>query len=303
MHIIQSCCGGVRSGLERRRLTSHGLGSNIDKEYSTQSQTGQTVNMVLGMNPLMAVANIVPKGLTKAAGIDVNPISVFLAPLTGGLTLIPGLSKVIGNVFGGLFKKATHMGDCMKWFANEENLRGSIGGTQPLPFDFIEYMKKNFPQFMRQYQVMQAGGQWASVGIDKLVSASNRRARLMNEFAKIVRANPDLMTLQCAVQHSHETGYKDFTQAQVTALWKQVHEAAQQKEYASLVPEVDKRIAPFKAKETWGEIVRSRDRGLLVGRSEGVKLAMPPNVTGVKRGALQMTLKSEQTSLKPVKFK
>jgi hypothetical protein len=218
-----------------------------------------------------------------------------------------------------MFKKATHMGDCMKWFNDVNNIRRRSEGVQPYPieqvFSFEEYMMKNFPQFLRQYQIMQAGGQWASVGVEAYLtkvkhetSTYVRRQKIQDIFVRLVQENSQIMQLQCAVQHSGESGYTGHTQAQVDEIWNSLKEAARQEEYHTTnklidnIPvRIDALVAPFKVKETWGAIVKSRNANLIIPTEHGSQLRMPDNVIGVSRGALVMTLKTPQGQPTPIR--
>lgn len=299
-----------RDAVGRCVLDSRGLGDVdtkvIDAEYRGTTKTGETVVPIVGQVSEMIgkatgtglIVGMLPKGITKSLGIDMNPASLLLSPMTFGASLLPGVSDILGkafNVFGGMFKKATHMGDCMKWWS-DSNIRGMIAGVDPYSFIFEEYMKKEFPQFVRQYQMMQASGEWGSVGIDSLLNVNNRRNKIQSLFVTLVRQNPDIMTLQCAVQERNETGYTGHTQAQVQEYWSVLKEYARQQEYQSVVQEVDRLLAPFRVKQQWTAIVASRKSNLLVQREGAEKLAMPDNIIGVRRGALVMTTKTQQTS-------
>ena len=278
-------------------LNSVGLGAS---EWDTQSSAGQMVSTtapLIGMlNPNVMLMKMIPgaEGVLNKVGVNANPFSMGLASFTMGISLLPGVSQLLGKMFGGMFSKATHMGDCMKWWDNENNMRGMASGVVPYPFSFEEYMMKSFPQFLRQYQIMQAGGQWASTGIDSLLNTSNRKKRITDAFVRMVRANPDIMTLHCVVQEKAETGYTGHTKGQVDVFWGQIREAARQEEYYNVIKQVDKVVAKWKVKETWGEIVSSRASGLIVKTEQGAQLRMPENIIGVKRGALVMTLKTPQ---------
>lgn len=299
MYATQPCKMCRKDAVGRAPLNGIGLGE--ESEYQGISKTGQMTNTILGMNPNMMVTSVLP-GFAKTAlaksGVDLNPISMVLATFTGGLSLLPGISKMLG----GMFKKATHMGDCMKWWT-DSNIRGMASSIIPIELDFHSYMMKNFPQFLRQYQVMLAGGQWESVGVDRLLSSGNRRARVANEFVKLVRQHPEIMQAECATQPNVIAEIGNMVNPRdVQEAWSQIREAAKQLEYVTLAQEVDKLVAPFKVKETWGKIVQSRSDKLLVRREDGAQLAVPRDVIGVKRGALVQVLKTGQTSLKPVTF-
>jgi len=259
---------------KKRVVNDIGLGE--DSEYEGQTKTGQTVVPLVSQASEMIgkatgtglIVGMLPGGVVKSLGVDMNPASLLLAPMTFGASLLPGVSKILGkafNVFSGLFKKATHMGDCMKWFNNTDNIKGMSAWVQPYPieqvFSFEEYMMKNFPQFLRQYQIMQAGGQWASVGVDsylKSVSSgisnmSVRRQKIQDIFLRLVQENSQIKELQCAVQHSGESGYTGHTKAQVDEIWDSLREAARQEEYqttskliSNIPARIDALVAPFK---------------------------------------------------------
>jgi hypothetical protein len=286
-----------KDALGREPLNGDRLGAD---EYKGVSKTGQAVYQGAGiysnlMNPFQQLYKFIP-GVSKITA-GMNPLALALAPMTGGLTLIPGIS----NIFGNMFSKATHMGDCMKWWS-DSNIRGMAAGVEPYAFDFHDYMMHEFPQFLRQYQVMQAGGEWAKVGIDSLIGGVSRRGRISNIFLRLVRSNPDLMTLQCAVRERAETGFTQFNQAQVDEIWAAARESARQEEYVNMVKEVDARLEPYKVKERWAQIVQSRSQNLVVKKEEGGQLFAPKDVIGVRRGTFTQVLKTGQTSSKPVTF-
>lgn len=279
-------------------------------------------SMIPGMIPSTVMDPM--KSTASKVGIDMNPAAMALTfiPAVGMVALLPGVSQIIGkisNMFGGMFKKATHMGDCMKWFNNVDNIRRKGEGVQPYPieqvFSFEEYMMKNFPQFLRQYQIMQAGGQWASVGVEAYLTKVKhetsiyvRRQKIQDIFVRLVQENSQIMQLQCAVQHSGESGYTGHTQAQVDEIWNSLKEAARQEEYHTTnklidnIPvRIDALVAPFKVKETWGAIVKSRNANLIIPTEHGSQLRMPDNVIGVSRGALVMTLKTPQGQPTPIR--
>jgi len=260
-------------------------------------------SMIPGMIP-DSVMNPV-KGITSKVGIDLNPAAMALAPLTFGASMLPGVSQIIGKIshmFSGLFKKATHMGDCMKWW-NDNNIRGMVGGIQPIPFDFYSYMMKEFPQFLRQYQIKQADGTWASVGVDSLLNTGNRRNRIASEYVWLVRENPQIMQAVCATQPNviAQQGSSGISEREVSDMVEQMKEYAKQKEYSTIAAQVDKLVAPFKVKETWGAIVKSRNVNLVVPTEHGSQLRMPENIIGVSRGALVMTLKTPQGQPTPIR--
>lgn len=346
-----------------------GLGDSneIDKEYRTESSTGQMLKsgelMVANMlspggqllkmipgtrkdqdptgallAPFTYGASVIPgmvpdsvmnpiKKTAKTFGVDTNPLSMALmfTPLGvfgAGASLLPGVSQLLGKafkVFSGFFKKATHMGDCMKWWNIGDNLRGMTKGAQPYPiewnFSFEDYMMKNFPQFLRQYQIMQAGGQWASVGVDSYLNSIKnevsdmgaRQRKIQDAFVRLVRQNPEIMQLACAVNERAETGYTGHTVAQIEEYWSNFRESARQEEYnatsrvlENVSARIDQLVAPFKVKETWGAVVKSRDTNLAVKTEYGSQLRMPENVIGVSRGALVMTLKTPQGQPTPI---
>lgn len=295
-----------RDVVGRSFLNGVGLGEELPEDFSTISKTGVMVQTVVSpltqsYDPLgISVAAKLPgvgKTIEKIGGgsplapLIGAPAALTLDIFTLGLMRLPGIS----NLIGGLFKKATHMGDCMKWWS-DSNIRGMAGWIEPYSFIFEEYMRKSFPQFIRQYQIMQAGGEWGSVGIDNLLNVNNRRNRIQNNFISLVRSNPDIMMLQCAVQHAGESGYTGHTAAQVGELFDTLKEYARQQEYRFILSEVDRLMAPFRAKQQWTAIVASRKSNLLVQREGAENLTMPSNIIGVRRGALVMTPKTAQTS-------
>lgn len=242
-------------------IVSTMFGSKEQKGYGTVSKVGQKSQEVIGILDMVL-------------------------PMFG----FKFIGKLIDKI--GIFKKATHMESCMNWWS-DSNIRGMASGLAPYPFVFEEYMMKEFPQFLRQYQIKQADGTWASVGVESLLNTSNRQSRIATIFTRIVRENPDIMKLQCASmpQGRAETGYVGEG---AEKYFEQIKEVARQEEYSTIATQVDKLVAPWKVKETWGAIVKSRNEQLAVRTDQGSQMKIADNVIGVKRGAFVMTLKTPQ---------
>jgi len=260
-------------------------------------------SMIPGMIP-DSVMNPV-KGITSKVGIDLNPAAMALAPLTFGASMLPGVSQIIGkisNMFSGLFKKATHMGDCMKWWS-DSNIKSMVESIQPIPFSFEDYMMKNFPQFLRQYQIKQADGSWASVGVDRLLSIRSRKDTIADIYVGLIRSHSEIIQAECATQPNviAQQGSSGINRSDVDRAWAEFKEYARQKEYSTIAERVDRLVAPYKVKETWGAIVKSRNANLIVPTEHGSQLRMPDNVIGVSRGALVMTLKTPQGQPTPIR--
>lgn len=278
-----------KDAVGREVLSGNGLGADIPGLITSLPVVNQ-IPMVntFGQKKQEGYEGISKTGTTVQSSISMLDTAL---PMFG--------FKFIGKLLDtfGLFKKATHMGDCMKWWS-DSNIKGMASGVEPYSFDFNDYMMKNFPQFLKRYQTMQADGTWANVGVDRLLSSTNRRARVGRIFLRIVRQNPDVMTLQCAVRERAETGYTGYTQSQVDDIWGQIKEAARQEEYSTIAQEVDRLVAPFKVKETWGAIVKSRNEQLAVRQDQGSQMKIADNVIGVKRGAFVQVLKGPSVEVR-----
>ena len=154
---------------KKKMVNDNGLGdkvSDLEKGYSAPkgvvgkeiiplvSQVGMMFGKATGTG---LITSLVPKKIVKGAGIDVNPLSMMLAPMTFGVSLLPGVSQVLGKVFGvfsGMFSKATHFGDCMKFETDNNYVMYSLGGSIIVhaikPPDPVN-VEQSFPEISQEY--------------------------------------------------------------------------------------------------------------------------------------------------------
>ena len=241
--------------------------------------------------------NVIGKGTSEEKAKMVTG-----ALLTGGLTLIPIIGPMIGKILspitgiiGGLFKKATHMGDCMKWWNNENNIRGMASGVQPLPISldqFYSNLYKNMDRAMRQrFDERQAKGD--IFGTDSLLNIGMRQRNVVNNFLAQMRANPEIKQMACLSQPNvqRETGQYDITPAYIESIFSQFRQQAQEAEYNQTMAELQKKFDPQNAlqtilqisKETWGRVEAKRESNSLIpsmSAKPGVPFTFPVYTSG-----------------------
>jgi hypothetical protein len=267
-----------------------GVGLGEDPSYQGQSKTGQLISQGAGMyahlmNPLLSIP-----GVSKIVG-NINPLAMALAPMTGGLTLIPGFSKILG----GLFKKATHFGDCMKWFNNENNIRGMVAGITPYGID----VEESFPVASREYRLQHADSIATHPGVISALNVGTRQGRIANLFVSALRSNPELMQLQCAVQarsKGEDTGV-DMSQNEVGQYWGQLKEGTRQQEYVDTIGMLMNILASYQvvATKKIEVIQKTREAGLVTGSNKAFQL--PEGVTSISKGGALVLDPSKNTNL------
>lgn len=254
------------------KMCGEGLGAD---EYQGQSQAGKLLTTAAGFyNPLTQVLPI--KSIPLIGKLD--PISMAAALMTGGITLIPGIS----NIVGGLFKKATHFGDCMKWWS-DSNIRGMASGLLPYPIDVVQ----NFPEASREYQLQHATSVMNDAGVIRALYVSSRTNGIVNVFVMVVRSNPDLMQLQCAVQaksKGEDTGV-NYDQSFVNQFWDQLKESARQQEYSETMQKISSILASYTvtAAAKVNVIQSTRQTGLVAGPQA---FQLPTGVKSIDKGAV-----------------
>jgi hypothetical protein len=255
------------------RYMVNGIGLGED-EYQGQSKTGQLLNTAAGFyNPLTTMLPM--KSIPVIGKLD--PLSMSLAVASGGLTLIPGVSKIIG----GLFKKATHMGDCMKWWNNESNIRGMVSNISPYPVD----VNQVFPEASYEYQSQHARNVMESSEVRSVLAESSRRYQIGTYYVSGVRSNPDLMQMLCMTQPKvqEETG-QQISASQVDPLFEQLKEQARQKEYQDTVNSIGRILASYQ------RVVQRKVEVVQKTRERAVAFKAPEGVTSItKGGALVLT--------------
>lgn len=287
-------------------------GQEIDAAYKANVLNAPNTNLLASNMPafttnLLDIARLAPiPGIGKFKGEIETAVRAGMAIVSFGASeALRPLISIAGKVLGGLFKKATHMESCMKIWT-DSYIRGMAAGVQPYPFSFESYMMEHFPQFKRQYEVMQVGGEWRNTGIDQMITVASRHGRIASHFLRLVKQYPDIMKVECLIHPSSQyRAQVPYSNADVANIWNMLREGAKALEYNDLVTKVDQVVAKWKVKETWGEIVKSRSTASLIPikdpiSGESSKAMLPENVIGVKRGALVMTLKTPQGQVTPI---
>ena len=266
----------------------------IGKIASQLQTASQLVSQPL--NPMM----LIPGGQLLTVAKLIPGAEKLLAPITGIMNSVLGPVKgIIGGitnkVFGRFFKKATHMGDCMKWWNNENNIRGMASGVQPLPISldqFYSNLYKNMDRTMRQrFDERQAKGD--IFGTDSLLNIGMRQRNVVNNFLAQMRANPEIKQMACLSQPNvqRETGQYDITPAYVESIFSQFRQQAQEAEYNQTMAELQKKFDPQNAlqtilqisKETWGRVEAKRESNSLIpsmSTKSGVPFTFPVYTSG-----------------------
>ena len=258
----------------------------IGKIASQLQTASQLVSQPL--NPMM----LIPGGQLLTVAKLIPGAEKLLAPITGIMNSVLGPVKgIIGGitnkVFGGFFKKATHMNDCMKWWDNESNIRGMASGVQPVPIGLDKFYTMMDKAVRQRFDERQAKGD--SLGINSVLNVSNRRYKIVNNFVSLVRANPESMQMSCMSQPNvqQETGQYDITPAYVESIFSQFRQQAQEAEYNQTMGELQKKFDPRNilqiSQETWGRVEAKREAGLLIpsmSTKSGVPFTFPVYTSG-----------------------
>lgn len=305
--------GAVDCGLCRKKTVNDvGLGDATQQEWGGQSTTGGMITKVAGMiaPPIQMIPgmSMVTKQLEKF-GVSVNPMSLALAAMTGGMSMLPGISKLLG----GMFKKATHMESCMKWWT-DSNIRGMVAGRTPYPVDVIDpiIVMDRFVEASREYRLEHAKEAIEDVGvqsvlagarsnINSILSTGTRKQKIGSAYVSQVRGYPDIMQAQCMSmpQGRAETG-ANIDPNMVGGVFEQMKDVAQQQEVEATTQAMNSAIeaaasgisgilAPYGrvASQKVEVIQMTREAGLVVGPRA---FQLPVGVTGIsKGGALVLT--------------
>ena len=258
------------------RVNSAGLGAS---EYSGQSKTGEMLNTAAKFyNPLTSMLPI--KSLPIIGQLD--PLTLSLAMATGGLSLMPGISKIIG----GLFKKATHMESCMKWWS-DSNIRSMVN-VSPYPVDVIQ----SFPDESREYQLQHASSVTGDSSIQSLISGSGRIYNIGTYYVSQVRANPDMMQASCASmpQGQAET-HANINPADVNAAFDQMKEQARQQEYQDTITSIGRILSQYK------RVIERKVAVVQQTRDTATIFKMPVGVTSITKGGALVLDPSKNTNL------
>ena len=208
----------------------------------------QTVQQIMhsGISPV----SFIPGGALLNVAKLIPGVSKLLSPLTSVIDQMTGplkgmIGKLTNMVFGGFFEKATHMGDCMKWWNNTNNIRGMVVGVIPIPISFTlnmeDYISPYYTQMNRamreKFEQQRAAGYLTSLSlsytskISNLLTDSTRKNKIIDYYVQQVRANPDVMQAQCASMSKGqaETG-ANIDPAYVASIFQQFKDQAVQQE-------------------------------------------------------------------------
>jgi hypothetical protein len=255
------------SGLKKPcRVCGEGLGDNPITGI-TSSLTARDV--LFPMSILNKPFEAVP-----VVGQILGPMNQMMDMATGLVLKIP----VVGKIFGGLFKKATHYGDCMKWWvgaSGDSNIRGMVRGISPYPVD----VASNFPDESREYQLQHASSVMSDSNVQSILGASSRMYNIGTYFLRALRENPDLMDMSCMSQPNvqAETG-QAVSASEVDGYMGQLKEQARQQEYQDVL---------LKVKNVLGMYRRSVERKAAVvqqTRQAATAFQLPTGVTSISKG-------------------
>lgn len=185
--------------------------SNIGQvDYSSESKSGQ---------------------IAKMATYTIFPLAAFNLQL-------PIIGDIFGKVFGGMFKKATKMESCMKWWTYE-NI-SSIGPSSIIPID-IEFLLKRAPiQYRFAYDIIKRD---INRYVDLSVSGRTRRMKdIFVNLAHEANQQMDLFKVQCAAQHRDETNAPPELINQVAQVWDSLREEARNREYNETFDKLEQAI-------------------------------------------------------------
>lgn len=278
---------------KKKTVNDVGLGDAIQQEWGGQSTTGGMVSQVASFMapPIQMIPGFSQlQKIAEKTGFRTDPLNLALAtnPVTGWMQLIPGFNKMIG----GLFKKATHMESCMKWWT-DENITGMIKGRMPYAIDVAQ----SFPEASREYQINRARHVTDDEQVVRLLDVPRRQKIMIAAFVSSVRAYPDLMQAQCAAmpQGRAETGVT-FTESDLAPVWNGMKEAAQVSEYKRTLKAIENILAPYAAlvKQKTAMIQQTRQTGLVEGPKA---FQLPTGVTGISKGGALIVTPGTSTNL------
>ena len=251
--------------------------------------------------PMMGPAAVVQTAFGKGTNEEKAKMATELL-ITGGipLTMIPVigpmLSKVLSPItgfIGGMFKKATHMGDCMKWFSNSNNIRGMIGGrwVEPIGIDITAYYPGMDKPLRQRYDELMAQGD--RLGINTLLDTQRRRNKIISNFIAAFNANPDVQPLICMSNPKvqAEQGNYSVTPAYVESILDMFRDQSQQAEYVETIQELENKLNPLNIlginATQWTNVQKAR------GQSSAIPIVIASSPGGTvmptyKNGAMQI---------------
>ena len=146
---------------------------------------------------------------------------------------------IIGKVFSGLFKKATHMESCMKgWGHSGSNFIAFVGGGPTLiPIDINKLVESAGFRYKIAHDVLKNA-------VISLLDRGRRQSRANEIFESLARQYNDQMDLfmaTCATdpRGRAETGATAEQAAMVSQVWSSIRNQAAQEEYNETVGKID----------------------------------------------------------------
>jgi hypothetical protein len=246
----------------RCQVSDRGLGADDSGDIPTtkMSAAAAPVGMGLRMAATVGLMFIPVVGWGLAAAINL--------PMIGPVLMKP-INMIINPVMK-MFQKATHYGDCMKWW-NNSNIASMIANYPLIPIG---------DDIAHEYEIEHA----QPISKTASFNESSRRANLISIYTSAVWGQPDLMKLHCAV-HAQSKGENygvQYTMDQVSGYFDQIKQYAAQKEYQDLVGILASTVA-----QKTGIMQASRETGLITGGPKAFQL--PTGVIGISGGAMLLS--------------
>ena len=181
------------------------LGDKISKEYGSTDTKKQMI-------------------ATAAATAAAGPYGWVVGAALMIASFIPGLNKVMGK----LFKKATHMESCMRWWT-DSNIRSMAGRVKDSSIPLYYHIED--PVFAAKYKS----------DMDNIVSS--RVGRLQDLFLSMVRSTPDidsLFRMQCASMPQGQKETKaNIDPIYVASIWNMIRQSAQEQEHQEYTAKIE----------------------------------------------------------------
>lgn len=257
------------SGVGCRCLVNDtGLGDDIQKQYGGQTAAAPMVGMGMKLGLTLGLMAIPVVGWVAAIAINL--------PMIGPVLMKP--FNMIMNPIMGMFKKATHLEDCMRWWT-ASNIASMVANYPLIPIG---------DDIAHEYEIEHA----QPISKTASFSESSRRVNLTSIYSAALWAQPDLMKLFCAVQSQSmgENYGVSYTMDQVNGFIDQVKQYAAQKEYNDLVGILASTVA-----QKSGIMQATRQAGLVTGGPQGFQL--PTGVIGITSGGTQLLSPSVNSNL------
>jgi hypothetical protein len=249
-------------------VNGYGLGQEPDvkaitKEYGGGKETGGQAAMAVKMAVTVALMFVPVVGWIAAAAINL--------PVIGGVA--DKILKPITGPIAKMFKKATHMESCMKWWT-DSNIRSMMAGISPYPI--TEDVKREYQLQHARPLVYNEGGRW------------NNMASI---FVSKIRANPDIMQFQCATmpQGRAETKMTEADAVTAQQYLAQLKEAARQEEYFNIAGNAGSVVEQKSV-----AVQQTREAGLVTGSKA---FQLPEGVTSISKGGALVLGPGKSTNL------